>query len=147
MCNHLPSFMPKYGSFDNRHVSRELLLIQWKISSISTPEVEMENYVQLLKLWQMVKLVLKQSGKAHGPLVFFVFLERGGDLQDILWLGVTKEDHWWKYIAGKFIMKTVYMAILWQSLQGFLLLWKCNVNGDIRWCDIFKVKMKVMELT
>ncbi len=26
-------------------------------------------YVQLLELWQMTKLVLKQSVKAHGPLV------------------------------------------------------------------------------
>ncbi len=48
-----------------------------KISSNSTPEVEMEYtfmYVQLLEIWQMAKLVLKQSVKAHGPLVIHVLL-------------------------------------------------------------------------
>ncbi len=38
-----------------------------KIRSISTPEVEMEYMCNFLELWQMAKLVLKQSVKAHGP--------------------------------------------------------------------------------
>ncbi len=40
-----------------------------KISPISTPWGRKSVYVQLLELWQMAKLGLKQSVKAHGPLV------------------------------------------------------------------------------
>ena len=40
-----------------------------KISSLSTPWGRKRLYVQLLEVWQMAKLFLKQSVKAHGPLV------------------------------------------------------------------------------
>ncbi len=45
----LPSFMPKYGNFENGPVSWKPLLVEQKISSISTPLVRKWVYVQLLE--------------------------------------------------------------------------------------------------
>ncbi len=75
MCNfwhlvRLPSFMPKYGNYQKTARISETTTRRAKISSIWTPWGRKRVYVQLLELWQMTKLVLKQSIKAHGPLVF-----------------------------------------------------------------------------
>ena len=43
-----------------------------KIISSSPPWGRKRVYVQLLELWPMAQLVLKQSVKDHGPLVIFV---------------------------------------------------------------------------
>ncbi len=63
------SFMPKYGNFENQPLSWKALPIEQKKCSISTSWDRKRAYVQLLELWPMTKLVVKQSAKAHGPLV------------------------------------------------------------------------------
>ncbi len=59
-----PSFMAKYGNFENQPLSQKLLpnMLNWVTKKV---------YVQLLELCPMAKLVLKQSVKAHGPRVRF----------------------------------------------------------------------------
>ncbi len=103
-----PSFMPKYGNFENRPVSRKPLPIEEKkvnfnplgekegicatFGTLANGQVSSSNMAVLkisettarrakvssiltpwkgniCELWQMAKLVLKQSVKAHGPLV------------------------------------------------------------------------------
>ncbi len=69
MCNfwhfgRWPSFMPKYNNFENRHVSRKLLL-RVKISSISTPEVEM---VYMCNFWNFGKWPSWFSSRASRPM-------------------------------------------------------------------------------
>ncbi len=63
------SFMPKYDNFANQPLSRKPLPIKQKYAQFRCPAIE-RVYVQLLELWPMTKLVVKQSAKAHGPLVF-----------------------------------------------------------------------------
>ncbi len=48
-----------------------------KICSISTSWDRKRVYVQLLELWPMAKLVVKQTAKAHGPLVSRIAWVRG----------------------------------------------------------------------
>ncbi len=43
-----------------------------KISSILTPWGRKRLFVQVQELWPIAKMVLKQSVKAHRPLVFFL---------------------------------------------------------------------------
>ncbi len=70
------SFMPKYGNFENHPLSRKPLPIEQKYAQFRRPGIERECMSQLLKLWPMGKLVVKQSAKAYGPLVF-VFVNMG----------------------------------------------------------------------
>ncbi len=74
MCNlwnfgHLPSFMPKYGNFKYWSVSRKPLPVEQKYAQFQRPGIERECMSLLLELWPMANLVVKQSAKAHGPLV------------------------------------------------------------------------------
>ncbi len=65
------SFMPKYGNFEYQPLSRKPLPIEQKDAQFRRPEIGREYvYVQLLELWPRAKLVVKQSAKAHGPLVW-----------------------------------------------------------------------------
>ncbi len=63
------SFMPKYGNFENRPLSQKTLPIEQKYAQFRRPGIERECMSLLLELWPMPKLVVKQSAKAHGPLV------------------------------------------------------------------------------
>ena len=63
------SFMPKYGNFENQRLSRKPLSIEQKYAQFRHPGIERECMSLLLELWPMAKLVVKQSTKAHGPLV------------------------------------------------------------------------------
>ena len=65
------SFMPKYGNFENQKLSRKLLPIEHKYAQFRRPVIESEFVSLLLELWPMAELVVKQSAKAHGPLVGF----------------------------------------------------------------------------
>ncbi len=51
-----------------------------KRCSISASWDRKRVYVQLLELWPMAKLVVKQSAKAHGPLVY-IFYPLGGRVE------------------------------------------------------------------
>ncbi len=62
-------FMPKHGSFENQPLSRKPLPIEQKYAQFRRPGIERECMSLLLELWPMVKSVVKQSAKAHGPLV------------------------------------------------------------------------------
>ena len=64
----MAEFHAQIWNFENQPFSWKLLPIE-KICSISTSWVRKRVYVQLLELWPMTKLALKQSVKAHGPLV------------------------------------------------------------------------------
>ncbi len=68
------SFMPKYGYFENQPLSRKPLPIEQKYAQFRHPGIETECMSQLLELWPMAMLVVKQSAKADGPLVIFVFM-------------------------------------------------------------------------
>ncbi len=68
MAKHANS-MPKYGNFQNQPLSRKPLPIEQKYAQFRRPGIERECISLLLKLWPMAKLVVKQSAKAHGPLV------------------------------------------------------------------------------
>ncbi len=61
--------MPKYGNFENQPLSRKLLPIDQKYAQFWCRGIERECMSLLLELWPMAKLVVKQSAKAHGPLV------------------------------------------------------------------------------
>ncbi len=64
------SFMPKYGNFENQPLSQKPLPIEQKYAQFRRPGIEREYMWLLLELWPMAKLVVKQSAKAHGPLVY-----------------------------------------------------------------------------
>ena len=66
------SFMPKYGNFENQILSRKPLPIEHveqKYAQFRRPGIERESMSLLLELRPMANLVVKQSAKAHGPLV------------------------------------------------------------------------------
>ncbi len=68
-----PSLMPKYGNFDNRHVSRKMLLLvskseKHKLDSWGRNGV----YVQLLELWQMESWF---SSRASRPMSLLFSVE------------------------------------------------------------------------
>ena len=67
------NFMSKYGNFENQPLARKPLPIEHKDAQFRRPAIERELvYVQLLELWPMSKLVVKQSTKAHRPLVLYL---------------------------------------------------------------------------
>ncbi len=63
------SFMPKYGNFENQILSRKPLPMEQKYAQFRRPGIEREGRSLLLELRPMANLVVKQSAKAHGPLV------------------------------------------------------------------------------
>ncbi len=68
MAKHV-NFMPKYGNFETQPLSRKPLPIEQKYGQFRRPGIERECLSLLLELWAIAKLVVKQSTKAHGPLV------------------------------------------------------------------------------
>ncbi len=64
--------MPKYGNFENQLLSRKPLPIEQKYAEFRRPGIERECMPLILELWSMAKFVVKQSAKAHGPLVCLV---------------------------------------------------------------------------
>ncbi len=69
MANHA-SFMPKYGNFENQPLSSKTTAHRATICPISTSWDRTRVYVQVLEVWPKAKLVVKQSAKAHVPLIF-----------------------------------------------------------------------------
>ncbi len=63
------SFMPKYDNFANQPLPRKPLPIEQKYAQFQCPGIERECMSLLLELWPISMLVVKQSAKAHGPLV------------------------------------------------------------------------------
>ncbi len=66
---HTHKFHAKYGNFENHPLSRKPLHIEQKYAEFQCPGIERECMSLLLALWPISKLVVKQSAKAHGPLV------------------------------------------------------------------------------
>ncbi len=80
MCNfwnfgHLTSFMPKYDNFENQPLPRKSLPIEQNDGQFRHPGIEREC---MCNFWNFgpwaTKLVVKQSAKAHGPLVIYLFI-------------------------------------------------------------------------
>ncbi len=60
---------PNMAILKNQPLSRKPLPIEQKHAQFRRPGIERECMSLLLELWAMAKLVVKQSAKAHGPLV------------------------------------------------------------------------------
>ncbi len=71
----MAKFLAKYGNFENRPISRKPLPVEQKKAQFWPLGKGV-----YLEFWQMAKLVLKQSAKAHGPIVFFFLF----DIRNIL---------------------------------------------------------------
>ncbi len=71
MANHA-SFMPKYDNFENQPLPRESFPIERKDGQFRHPGIERKC---MCNFWNFgpwpIMLVVKQSAKAHGPLVRF----------------------------------------------------------------------------
>ncbi len=65
---HLPSFMPKYGNFENLPLSQKPLPIEQKYAEFQRPGLE-RMYMQLLEL----KLVLIKAERQGPWAILFTF--------------------------------------------------------------------------
>ncbi len=68
------SFMPKYDNIENQPLPRKSFPIEQKDGQFRSPEIEREC---MCNFWNFgpwtTMLVVKQSAKAHGPLVVCFF--------------------------------------------------------------------------